>query len=128
MADLGLSWVRIGEFAWSRFEPLPSRLDWGWLDRVVEVLGAAGLQVVLGTPTATPPIWMVERHPDMLAVDEVGRARKFGSRRHYDFLHRGYREECRRIVRLLAERYGRDPHVAAWQTYNEYACHDTVLN
>lgn len=128
MADLGLTWVRIGEFAWSRIEPVPGQYDWDWLDRAIETLGAAGLQVVLGTPTATPPRWMLKKHPDMLAVDAQGRARGFGSRRHYCFSHRGYRTECARIVTALAERYGRNPHVAAWQTDNEYGCHDTVLS
>lgn len=128
MAGLGLTWVRIGEFAWSRMEPEPGRMDWGWLDRAIDTLGHAGLKVVLGTPTATPPRWMLDRHPDMLAVDREGRTRGFGSRRHYCFSHQGYRGECARIVTLLAERYGRNPHVAAWQTDNEYACHDTVLS
>ncbi|MFZ5961413.1 beta-galactosidase [Thalassococcus sp. BH17M4-6] len=128
MADLGLTWVRIGEFAWSRLEPGPSELQFDWLDDAIEVLGAAGLKVVLGTPTATPPRWMLTRHPDMLAVDAGGRPRKFGSRRHYCFSHPGYLEECRRIVTLLAERYGRNPHIAAWQTDNEYGCHDTVIS
>jgi len=128
MAEAGLTWVRIGEFAWSRIEPEPGRLDWGWLDRAIDTLGAAGLRVVLGTPTATPPRWMLDRHPDMLAVDAEGRPRGFGSRRHYCFSHAGYREECRRIVTLLADRYGANPHVAAWQTDNEYGCHDTVLS
>jgi beta-galactosidase len=126
MVEAGLSWVRIGEFAWSRMEPEPGRLDLGWLDRAIDVLGAAGLRVVLGTPTATPPRWMLAKHPDMLAVDSQGRVRGFGSRRHYDFSHRGYRAECARIVGILAERYGRHPHLGAWQTDNEYACHDTV--
>jgi beta-galactosidase len=128
MREAGLGWVRIGEFAWSRMEPQPGRLDWAWLDRAIETLGGAGLKVVLGTPTATPPAWMVDRHPDMLALDREGRPRRFGSRRHYDFSHQGYRQECRRIVRLLAERYGPNPHVRAWQTDNEYACHDTALS
>lgn len=128
MAALGLTWVRIGEFAWSRMEPEPGRYDWGWLDRVIETLGAKRLKVVLGTPTATPPRWMIDRHPDMLAVDRDGKPRGFGSRRHYCFSHRGYRAECARIVTALAERYGRTPHVAAWQTDNEYACHATTLS
>lgn len=55
MAALGLTWVRIAEFAWSRMEPTPGHYDWAWLDRAIEVLGAKGLKVVLGTPTATPP-------------------------------------------------------------------------
>ncbi len=128
MAALGLTWVRIAEFAWSRMEPEPGRMDWGWLDRAIAILGAAGLKVVLGTPTATPPRWMLTRHPDMLAMDAQGRPRGFGSRRHYCFSHRGYRAECARIVTLMAERYGGNPHVAAWQTDNEYGCHDTVLS
>lgn len=128
MAQIGLTWVRIGEFAWSRLEPKPGKLDFGWMDRAIETLGSAGLKVVLGTPTATPPRWMLTKHPDMLAVDAQGKERGFGSRRHYDFSHSGYRAECARIVTLLAERYGKNPHVAAWQTDNEYACHDTVLS
>ncbi|WP_299821026.1 beta-galactosidase [uncultured Jannaschia sp.] len=128
MAAVGLTWVRIGEFAWKRIEPQPDVLDWTWLDDAIEVLGAAGLKVVLGTPTATPPRWVLNRHPDMLAVDAEGRPRKFGSRRHYCFSHQGYRAECRRIVTLMADRYGRNQHVAAWQTDNEYGCHETVIS
>ena len=128
MAEIGLTWVRIGEFAWGRMEPEPGRLDWGWLDRAIAVLGAAGLKVVLGTPTATPPRWMADKHPGMFARDSMGHVRGFGSRRHYCFSHRGYRAECARIVTLLAERYGPNPHVAAWQTDNEYGCHDTTIS
>ncbi|MCV6592703.1 MAG: beta-galactosidase [Silicimonas sp.] len=128
MVETGLTWVRIGEFAWSRLEPTPGAYDFDWLDRAIEVLGQAGLKVILGTPTATPPRWMLDKHPDMLAVDEEGRPRGFGSRRHYCFSHEGYLEDCRHIVTRLGERYGANPHVAAWQTDNEYGCHDTVLS
>jgi len=128
MVEVGITWVRIGEFAWNRLEPKPGQLEFDWLDRAIDVLGKAGLKVVLGTPTATPPRWMIDKHPDMLAVDAEGRPRKFGSRRHYCFSHQGYREESRRITRLLAERYGKNPHVAAWQTDNEYDCHNTTLS
>lgn len=128
MVDAGLTWVRIGEFAWSRLEPKPGELRFDWLDRAIEVLGQAGLKVVLGTPTATPPRWMADKHPDMFAVDAEGRPRGFGSRRHYCFSHAGYLEESRRIVRLMAERYGQNAHVAAWQTDNEYGCHDTTIS
>ncbi len=128
MAKLGLTWVRIGEFAWSRMEPTPGSYDWAWLDRAIETLGKHELKVVLGTPTATPPRWMLDLHPTMLPVDKEGRPRGFGSRRHYCFSHPGYRAECAKIVTALAERYGRNPVVAAWQTDNEYACHDTALS
>jgi len=126
MAQIGLTWVRIGEFAWSRMEPTPGTYDWGWLDRAVDTLVAHGLKVVLGTPTATPPRWMLDRHPDMLALDAQGHTRGFGSRRHYCFSHAGYRADCARITTELAKRYGQK--VSAWQTDNEYGCHDTTVS
>ena len=70
MAALGLRYVRIGEFAWSRIEPRPGEFDWAWLDEAVETLGKAGLGVIMGTPTACPPVWLINEHPDILAVGE----------------------------------------------------------
>ncbi|WP_170605495.1 beta-galactosidase [Ruegeria arenilitoris] len=128
MVQTGLTWVRIGEFSWSRMEPAPGDLQFGWLDRAVETLGKAGLKVVMGTPTATPPRWMLDKHPDMLAVDAQGNPRKFGSRRHYCFSHQGFIEECARIAGIMGERYGQNPYVAAWQIDNEYGCHDTTIS
>jgi beta-galactosidase len=128
MREMGLRLVRIGEFAWSRIEPEPGTFDWGWLDRAIETLHTAGLKVILGTPTATPPKWLIDRMPDMVAIDEQGRPRGFGSRRHYCFSHQEYRAECRRIVTALAQRYGTHPAIVMWQTDNEYGCHDTVLS
>lgn len=66
--------------------------------------------------------------PDMLAVDAAGQTRKFGSRRHYCFSHQGYRQQCRRIVEILARRFGEHPAICAWQTDNEYGCHDTSIS
>lgn len=128
MVEMGLTRVRIGEFAWSRIEPQPWRYDWGWLDRAIETLHAAGLGIILCTPTATPPKWLVDKMPDMLAIDAQGRERRFGSRRHYCFSHLGYRGECARITAALAERYGNHPGIIAWQTDNEYGCHDTIVS
>ncbi|MFC4637819.1 beta-galactosidase [Deinococcus hohokamensis] len=123
--DLGLTYVRIAEFAWSRLEPAPGQYDWTWLDRAVGTYHAAGLRVVLCTPTATPPAWLVRAHPEVLAHDAQGRVRDFGSRRHYDFASPVYREHSRRITRVLAQRYGEHPGVAGWQTDNEFGCHGT---
>ncbi len=128
MADLGIRFVRIGEFAWSRIEPSRDRFDWNWLDRALDVLHMAGLQVVLGTPTATPPKWLIDRRPDILAWDETGQPRRFGSRRHYCFTSPSWRQETARICLMIAKRYGDHPAVVGWQLDNEYGCHDTVLS
>ncbi len=87
MRETGISVVRIGEFAWSRIEPARDRFEFDWLDAAIETLADAGLSIILGTPTATPPKWLVDEMPDMLAKDERGHDRGFGSRRHYDFAH-----------------------------------------
>ncbi|WP_195818995.1 beta-galactosidase [Roseobacter sp. MH60115] len=128
MVAAGISWVRIGEFAWSRIGSEPGVFAFDWLDRAIEVLSSAGLKIVLGTPTCTPPRWMLERFPDMLAVDAQGHTRGFGSRRHYCFSHAGYRAASGKIAEVLGDRYGRDARIHAWQIDNEYGCHDTILS
>ncbi|MGD9540974.1 beta-galactosidase [Methylocystis sp.] len=128
MKEIGLSFVRIGEFAWSRLEPRDGDYRFEWLGRAIDALDRAGLKIVLGTPTATPPKWLFDKMPDMAALDADGRPRKFGSRRHYCFSHDGYAQECDRIVERLAQIFGAHPAIAAWQTDNEYGCHDTVLS
>ncbi|MBW4022452.1 MAG: beta-galactosidase [Proteobacteria bacterium] len=128
MRDLGITYVRIGEFAWSRMEPASGTYEWGWLDRAIDVLGAAGLKVVLCTPTATPPQWLIDTYPGILPVDRNGRTRGFGSRRHYSTSSPDWLRETRRIVTLMAERYGAHPAVAGWQTDNEFGCHDTTVS
>lgn len=128
MAARGITRVRIGEFAWTLMEPEESRYDWGWLDRAVSTLAAAGLGVVLGTPTASPPEWLVAKHPDIVPVGADGRLKQFGSRRYYSFSSPTYRRECARIAAAMADRYGRNPAVVGWQIDNEYGCHDTTLS
>ena len=126
MRDAGLELVRIGEFAWARYEPARERWDWDWLDRVVGQLGDAGLEVVLGTPTATPPIWLAQERPEVLTMQPDGRRRQAGSRRHTCPTARAYREESERVVTALAGRYGTAAAVTTWQVDNEPGNHDST--
>lgn len=128
MVAAGITWVRIGEFAWSRLEPKAGQFDWEWLDRAIDVLAGAGLKIILGTPSATPPRWMLDQFPDMLGVDVEERTRGFGSRRHYCHSHVGYRDAAAAMAATLGQRYGRDPRIGAWQIDNEYGCHETALS
>ncbi len=129
MRQLGLEYVRIGEFAWSRLEPRPGDYQFDWMDEAIDILANAGLKVIIGTPTATPPKWLIDQFPNILAVDpESGRTRGFGSRRHYDFSSQDYLRESLRITEQVVKRYGRHPGVVGWQTDNELCCHDTTLS
>ena len=107
MRELGLNYVRIGEFAWSRLEASDGVLTFEWLDRAIATLANAGLKVILGTPTATPPKWLIDKFPSILPVGEYGTTRGFGSRRHYDF------SSSRLFARSLA--YFRINGAALWR-------------
>jgi|TARA_B110000967_G_scaffold210098_1_gene270622 beta-galactosidase len=129
MSELGLTYVRIAEFAWSRIEPRDGEFQFEWLDNAVETLANAGLSVVMCTPTATPPKWLVDKFPEILPVDpDTGRTRGFGSRRHYDFSSDVYFDEAMRITELMAKRYGKHDAIVGWQTDNEICCHNTNLS
>ena len=126
MRETGISVVRMGEFAWSLFEPERDVFHWDWLGKAIDVLAGEGLKVILGTPTAAPPKWLIDERTDILAYDSQGRPRQFGSRRHYCFSSSAYRDETVRIVTKMAERFGLHDSVIGWQTDNEFGCHDTV--
>jgi len=129
MQELGLTYVRIGEFAWSRIEPEDGRYEFAWLDKAIDILSKQDLKIVFGLPTATPPKWLIDKFPNILAVDpKTGQTRNFGSRRHYDFSSSDYRRESNRINQIILERYGMHPSIVAWQTDNELGCHDTTLS
>jgi beta-galactosidase len=111
--------VRIAEFAWSTMEPEEGRFEFGWLDRAIAAAARHHIRVVLGTPTAAPPIWMTERYPDILRVDEDGTRAGHGGRRHFSFASARYRQFARRIASEMAKRYGHNPDVIGWQIDNE---------
>ncbi len=126
MRQAGLSLVRIADFAWVAMEPKEGEFSWDWLDRAIDVLAGEDLQVVLCTPTASPPPWLCRAYPDILPVDAQGRRRRFGSRRHYCPNNSTYHQHTQRIVTAIASRYGSHPAIAGWQVDNEFGCHDTA--
>lgn len=128
IAALGIRLVRMGEFAWSRIEPARGEFCWQWLDQAIEILAGHSLSIILCTPTACPPKWLVDECPDILPVGSTGAVRGFGSRRHYRFASERYREESLRITGALLQRYGAHPAIVGWQLDNEYGCHDTTLS
>jgi beta-galactosidase len=104
------------------------RFDWVWLDRAIATLHEAGLEVILGTPTATPPKWLVDAKPDILAWDEQGRPRGSGRDAIIAFPAPPFAKRRRGSALKSLGRYGEHPAVVAWQTDNEYGCHDTILS
>jgi len=120
MAEAGFNIVRLAEFAWATMEPEAGRFDFAWLDRAIALLAERGMKVMLGTPTASPPPWLMAGRPELFRVRHDGERVTFGNRREYCPNHPDYHAATRRIVAAMAARYADHPAVIAWQIDNEF--------
>lgn len=127
MKEMGIDIVRVGEFAWTIFEPADGRFEFGLFDRALDLAHAHGLRVIMGTPTATPPAWLTHAHPEVLNKTQDGLTYHHGMRRHYTYNSPVYREYCARIVRRMAEHYRDHPAIVGWQIDNELNCETDVF-
>ena len=132
MARCGVTVVRLAEFAWSRLEPEEGVFDFAWLDEAIAVLAAQGIDVVLGTPTACPPLWMFEKHPDIARASWDGARELPGIRGHRCYQSPAFLPYAERMVDRMAEHYRNNAAVIAWQIDNEvegnFCCCDTCVN
>ncbi|MBP3481405.1 MAG: beta-galactosidase [Clostridia bacterium] len=119
MKKAGITCARIGEFAWRKMEPERGRYDFKWLHDVVDRLGEAGISVVMGTPTATPPIWLIREYPDVAVLNESGIRKNHGGRRHCCSNNPRYIEACDSIVHAMGREFGKDKNIIGWQIDNE---------
>ena len=122
MLDCGIEVIRIAEFAWSKTEPEEGVFTYDFFDRFLDLCEAAGMKVIFGTPTATPPAWLTETYPEVLNADMEGHLFRHGGRRNYNYNAPVYRRLTERIVTRLAEHYARRPCVIGWQIDNELNC------
>ncbi|RPH60382.1 MAG: beta-galactosidase, partial [Chloroflexi bacterium] len=111
MKAAGFTVVRMGEFAWSTFEPREGEFHFDWLERAIDLLAANGIVTVLGTPTAAPPAWLTQAYPATLALDEHGQRREHGQRCHYCVNSPDYHRLSSVIVEKMAAHFGKNPHV-----------------
>lgn len=119
MEEAGVTAIRVAEFAWCRIEPRDGTYAFEWLDDAIAGAASHGIRTILCTPTATPPAWLCEAHPEIVSVLADGRAMAFGGRRHYDPSSSVYRDYSARITRAMAEHYSDNRSVFAWQIDNE---------
>lgn len=120
MKEAGINVVRLAEFAWAKMEAQPGVFTFDWLDRAIALLAEYGIQSVLGTPTASPPPWLMHSDESMFIVTAEGVRRTFGNRREYCPTHTGYREASDRICTAMAEHYADNPNMIGFQTDNEF--------
>ncbi|WP_030844503.1 beta-galactosidase [Streptomyces sp. NRRL S-475] len=120
MREAGVTLVSVGIFSWALLEPSPGRYDFGWLDRLLDLLHEHGIRVDFGTPTVVPPVWFYRAHPEALPVTAEGVRYEFGSRAAICHSNADYRSAAATITTKLAERYGDHPALAMWHVHNEY--------
>lgn len=113
--------VRIGEFAWSTMEPREGQYDLDWLEHAINLAGQHGIYVVLGTPSAGPPVWMASKYPEILVTGSDGKQYVGSTRNHYNWNNEVYRRFVREMDEHLAKRFGHNRYVIGWQIDNEYS-------
>lgn len=119
MAEMGFEYTHFAEFAWAQLEPQQGVYDFAWLDRAVELAAKYNLKVIMCTSTATPPVWLVRKHPDVLKTHEDGTQMDHGARQHASFSNDYYRDYSLKMIAELAKHYGNDPRIMGWQLDNE---------
>ncbi|WP_344395155.1 beta-galactosidase [Streptomyces vastus] len=124
MKAAGVNSVTLGVFSWAKLEPRPGAREFGWLDRLMDLMHDNGIGVVLATPTSSPPPWMGRLHPDTLPRDEDGRTEWWGGRQHFSHSSATYRRYAAAITEDLATRYGSHPALTMWHINNEYCTYD----
>lgn len=120
MEKAGVNTVALAIFSWDRIQPQENRWDFGWLDRIIDKLGKAGIATDLASATATAPLWLYEKHPEVLPRDKYGHQVNAGSRQSWSPTSPVFKEYALTLCRKLAERYGANPYVTAWHMGNEY--------
>jgi len=119
MAKMGFEFTHFAEFAWAQLEPEEGKYDFRWLDRSLQLAAKYNLKVIMCTSTATPPVWLVRKHPEVLATDEGGKQMDHGGRQHATFSSNYYRQYALKMIEELAKHYGQDKRVIGWQVDNE---------
>ena len=125
MVKAGVNVVRMGDLCWGLCEVEDGRFDFRWLKRVMDVMGKNGIQVVLATPTAAPPVWLAKKYPEILPLNERGIPKREGTRRAVCFNSDVYWNHSKRFVEAMANALGKHPQLVAWQIDSGIGGHQT---
>ena len=125
MKKAGINTVRIAESTWSTCEPQPGVFDFSHVERVMDAMEEAGINVIIGTPTYAVPTWMVKAHPDVLAETVNGRG-IYGARQIMDITHPVYLFYAERVIRELMKRTAHRKCVIGFQLDNETKYYGTA--
>jgi len=119
MQSLGMTLVRLGEFAWSDLMPEPGKYSFEWLHGILDILEKHGISAVIGTPTAAAPPWLANAYPEILKVGANGSKAYIGVRDHSCYNSRIYRQVAGQLIEKLAQELKCHKNIAGFQIDNE---------
>ena len=119
IVELGANLIRIGDFAWDRFEPEDRKYDFAFFDEVIEKAKKRNLHILMCVPGATVPSWLYHKHPEIMNEDERGYRQPFGARRGHCYNNDIYIKKVTALARAMAEHYKDEKAIVAWQIENE---------
>jgi beta-galactosidase len=124
MLAAGINTVRIAESTWSTLEPQSGVFDFSSIDRVLDAMQVAGIDVIIGTPTYAVPTWLVRLHPEVLAITPAGPG-QYGARQNMDITCPAYLFHAERVIRALLAHVCDHPAVIGYQADNETKHYNT---
>jgi beta-galactosidase len=135
MQKAGITVVRVGESTWSSWEPRDGDFQFAWMQRVLDRLHAAGISVILGTPTYSIPTWLYKKHPEIVVTHNTTSPPLtdpysptyppsktpgyYGPRQNYDFLNPYFRQHAERVIREVVSHFKDHPAIIGYQIDNE---------
>ncbi len=122
MSEAGIQLIRIGEFAWNKFEIGENIFDFQFFDEFLDLVETTDIKIIFCTPTATPPAWLTKKYPEVLCVDRDGKQHQHGMRRQYNYNSPIYLDKTTQIVEAIAKHYGQRKSIIGWQIDNELNC------
>jgi len=135
MEKAGITVVRLGESTWSSWEPREGEFQFAWMDRIIDRLHAAGIKVILGTPTYSVPPWLFRKHPEILVAQNTASPPlsdptspaypgsrppgAYGPRQNMDLTHPAYLFYSERVIRQVVSHFKDHPAIIGFQVDNE---------
>lgn len=127
MTKLSFDALRVGEFAWKRFEPQDGVYDFEWMDSFMELAAKRGIKLLMCPPIRTIPAWLLEQDPTLKIENDIGVKVEYGSRYTYCINHPLLIDKGMKLATEMAKRYGKSENIVGWHLDNEYGdeldCH-----
>jgi beta-galactosidase len=119
MKAAGFTSVRMGHLAWDSYEPSEGKFDFGWFDKVMDLMNEAGIKVILDIAIRPAPIWLHHKYPSIDVTNPDGIAQYPNHRYMDDIGDPIYQKYALRYADTLTKRYGKHPALLAFGIDNE---------